>query len=136
MSSIPQRVASYSTSVEINTKANEFCRAARVLALAGDTASGQQMAERFACARAFQQVITKAATPAGLTSDATWAGPLVPLQTLADGFIASLRDAAAFDRLLDGGMIRLPMNTRVAIVTAGASGAGGERRRTSSLPAG
>jgi HK97 family phage major capsid protein len=60
--------------------------------------------------------------PPGTLTDSTWGGPLAPAQTpLAEAFVASLRDIAAFDALLPN-MLRLPVNTRIAIVTAGAAG--------------
>ena len=122
VSTVPARIASYSTSVEITTKAAECIRAVRVLAIAGLRADAQRLAERFVCSQAFQQIITKAAVPAATTLDSTWAGPLVSLQlTAPEAFVASLRDFGAFDRMLDD-MIRLPVNSRIAAVSSGASG--------------
>jgi HK97 family phage major capsid protein len=118
-----QRIASYQTNVEVNLKAGELVRAVRVLAIAGVRADAQRLAERFSCSQGFQQIINKAAVPAATTLDSTWAGPLVSLQlTAPEAFVASLRDFGAFDRMLDD-MVRAPVNTRLAVVSSGATGA-------------
>ena len=68
---------------------------------------------------AFEQ---RAAVPAAVTYDSTWAGPLVPFQGAADAFAETLRNLSAFDTVLgDGAFLRVPPQTTVAITTAGAA---------------
>ena len=119
--SIPAQIARYSTSVEVTAKANECIRAVRVLGLAGASADAQRLAERFSCSRAFAEIVNKAATPAGTTLDSSWAGALASTLSSPQGFIQSLRDSGAFDRLLPD-MRRVPMNSRVVVTALGASG--------------
>jgi len=59
----------------------------------------------------------KAAVAAGTTSDATWAGPLAPLQPLANEFMSLLRPATILGKV--PGFKRVPFNVSVPIQTGG-----------------
>lgn len=64
------------------------------------------------------ETILKAAVTVGTTTDATWAGPLVPtLQTVANEFLALLRPAMIIGRV--PGLVNVPFNVRVAAQTGG-----------------
>jgi HK97 family phage major capsid protein len=64
------------------------------------------------------EAIIKAAVPIGTTTDATWAGPLVPtMQTITSEFLALLRPATLIDRI--PGIVSVPFNIRVPAQTGG-----------------
>ena len=68
--------------------------------------------------------VLKSAVQAGTTSDPEWAGALTEHAQIAQGFLASLREFSAFDQALtDGSFLRVPLRTRVSIVTTAAAGA-------------
>jgi HK97 family phage major capsid protein len=68
--------------------------------------------------------ILRSAISAGTVTDAAWAGSLSGYQSVAEGFIESLRSLSVFDRLLaDGSMRRVPLRTRLAVSTLVANGA-------------
>ncbi len=67
------------------------------------------------------ELVLRSAVNAGTTTDAAWAEPLLDYRTMAAGFIASLRSASIFDRMLEQ-MVRIPLRTRAAIATTGATG--------------
>lgn len=68
--------------------------------------------------------ILRSAISAGTVTDAAWAGSLSGYQSVAEGFIESLRSLSVFDRLLaDGSMRRVPLRTRLAVSTLAATGA-------------
>jgi HK97 family phage major capsid protein len=64
----------------------------------------------------------RTAVTAATTVDATWAAPLVGYQPIASAFLASLRQASVFDRLLVGGFRQWPAQTRGRIYTGSAEG--------------
>jgi hypothetical protein len=66
--------------------------------------------------------VAKAAIAAGTSTDTTWASPLIALQTLADGFLESLRFRSMLDDLAADMRPWVP-GTRVAVNSATASGA-------------
>jgi hypothetical protein len=66
----------------------------------------------------------KAAVEPGATTDSTFGEDLNDYQALAAAFLASLTSGSAFDRMLDGGMVRVHFKARVATVTVAANGAG------------
>jgi hypothetical protein len=76
-----------------------------------DTAEIQGLPERV-------QRVLRAAIPAGGIDLADGA-----FQAISQAFSASLAPVSAFDRLLNDGAVRLPLNTRIAAVTAVVAGA-------------
>jgi HK97 family phage major capsid protein len=64
--------------------------------------------------------VLKAAVAAGSTSDATWAGPLLPYNDMASEFIELLRPMTILGKMQDS-MRRVPFNVRMPRQTAGAS---------------
>lgn len=60
---------------------------------------------------------TKAATAAGTTTDATWAGPLAPTQTAVNEFLELLRPRTLIGRI--PGFRQVPFNTAVPSQTGG-----------------
>lgn len=60
---------------------------------------------------------TKAAVAAGTTTDATWAGPLVPTQTAVNEFLELLRPRTLLGRV--AGFRQVPFNTAVPSQTGG-----------------
>lgn len=67
------------------------------------------------------QSVLKAAVAAGTTTDLAWAKPLADHQIIVGAFVSLLRNSSVFYKALDTGMVRLPFNTQVALVTAGAT---------------
>ncbi len=68
--------------------------------------------------------ILKAGVAAGTTLDAEWAGAAVgDYRNVVAGFMESMRTRSVFYRLLnDNAFLRVPLNKRVAITTAAATG--------------
>ena len=66
------------------------------------------------------ETVLKAAVTAGSTSDATWAGPLLPYNDMASEFIELLRPMTILG-LMSGSMRRVPFNVRMPRQTAGAT---------------
>src|SRR5262245_8218553 len=122
-----QRIGQLNESVETARRAREFVDVARYLALShGDAVSAAASAEAnratpsiIAAIKASDHV--KASVAPGSTIDPAWAAPVAQYQAMADGFVASLQNASAFDRLL-GDMRPVPLHTGVAVTTVGASG--------------
>src|SRR5262249_30087523 len=107
-----------------NAKAIDYCRFLSCLYKTGG--------KEFAAAKMFgmlyphaihrdlvDQIITWAATPAGTTSDATWAGPLAPIQPLANGFLEFARPLSFLGRI--PGLRRAPFNVSFAVQTTATS---------------
>jgi HK97 family phage major capsid protein len=64
------------------------------------------------------EAIIKAAVAVGTTTDATWAGPLVPtLQTITAEFLTLLRPATLIGRI--PGIVTVPFNVRIPAQTGG-----------------
>lgn len=122
---IAQRIGQVSVDLDRRARLAGFLQVARCLAVGGtDAFAVQEEAKRSRCMSSVLEaltVTTKATAAAATTSDATWASPLAAT-TLADAFGETLRDASAFDRLLPD-FIRVPPQTKVAVITAGISGA-------------
>ena len=101
----------------------DFCQLARCLALY------EQRDDLFKAFRAgaitvpahIKTLFQKTAVATGTTTDGTWGGALVDYQTIANGFLESLRSASAFDAMLPH-MRRAPAKSSIAVVTAGAVG--------------
>ena len=65
-------------------------------------------------ARDVMDLVTKAATGAGTTTDGTWAAPLM-VPALADAFVALVRTSSLLGRI--PGLVRTPFNVRVPMQT-------------------
>lgn len=63
------------------------------------------------------ELMVKAAVAAGTTADATWAGPLAPVQPLINEFLALLRPRTLLGRI--PGLRQVPFNVSVPSQTAG-----------------
>ena len=72
------------------------------------------------CPRTPQRVkqVLKAAIVGG-TTDPNWARELVDYGQMAGGFLESLRQTSVFDRLVNDGMRRMPLRTRIIAVRSG-----------------
>src|SRR5215471_11733633 len=62
-------------------------------------------------------LVVKAATAAGTTTDATWAGPIAPVNPLADAFLAFVRPLTILGKL--PALRRVPPNMSVPMQTGG-----------------
>ena len=62
-------------------------------------------------------LVTKAAVAAGTTTDATWAGPLAPMQRLVDDFLAFVRPRTLLGKIQN--LRKVPFNISVTAQTAG-----------------
>jgi HK97 family phage major capsid protein len=102
----------------------EFVRIARLVGRArGRLAYAAHFAEAIPGGERAAQVL-RSAVSAGTMADAAWAGNLAGYQSIAAGFIESLRSLSVFDRLLaDGAIRRIPLRTRLALSTVAAVGA-------------
>ncbi|MCP4562548.1 MAG: phage major capsid protein [Bosea sp.] len=68
------------------------------------------------------KAVLKAAVGAGSLSDPAFAGALDDHAEIVGAFVEALRSRSIFARLLDDGMIRLPLRTRASIIVANATG--------------
>ena len=120
MQTVPQRIAAASASIESNQRANEFLAIARALcATRNDDEAAHLLRNGPFRENVLAAFETRAAQPAGLTTDSTWAGALTPYAQLSDAFGESLRSISAFDRCLqDGSFLRVPAQTQIAVTTA------------------
>lgn len=105
------------------TRAQEFCQVGKFLLAGGNTVGAAlRMAQiERASPRVLEALRKTAVAPATIT-DSTWAGPLAQPSLLEDGFLESLRNLSAFDRLLSQ-MFRMPPEKKIGVITAGAVGA-------------
>jgi HK97 family phage major capsid protein len=121
---IAQRVAQVSANYENATRVREFVSFAKYLLDAkGMPATAWENAKR---ANASPRVLSilKSAVGAGGADDPVWAGALSEFSTLAQAFLSSLAPWSAYDTVLnDGAFFRVPLRTRVSVVTTAASGA-------------
>jgi hypothetical protein len=119
-----EQIAQLNALYENGIRSHEFAAYAQVLLEAkGFPGAALEIAKQN---RAAPRVLSifKSAISVGSTNDPSWAGDLSDHSALAQGFLASLAPFSAFDRALtDGSFLRVPLRTRVSIVTTGASGA-------------
>jgi HK97 family phage major capsid protein len=122
-SSIPARIAAAQESVDRNLRAGEFLQIARALICSRSDGEAERILAKAPVRESVRQALTeRAAVPAGVTYDTTWAGSLVSYQQASEGFSESLRNVSAFDRVLsDGAFLRVPPVTAVSVTTAGAT---------------
>ena len=95
---IAQHLGQLNRKADINQRAKDFAHVARWLTLAAaNRTDAVDLAERD---RAPPQIVqaVKAAVDAGSTTG--WGQPLAGYETLAEGFLQSLRQASAFDAML------------------------------------
>ena len=112
------KLGAVAANLETATRAGEFAVLCRGLMQArGDPLFAAGLVERTSPRVA---EILKSAVTAGNLADATSAGNLAPYSAAVAGFIDSLRNAGAFDRLLPD-MRRLPFRTTIMIVTSAAT---------------
>lgn len=106
--------------METNSRAAEFVQVARYIMLAHKM--GARAADLAAQGRATERVqrILKAAVSAGSTSG--WGAELADYSSVVSAFLETLRNVGAFDTLMPA-MRRVPMRTRIDMVTAGATAA-------------
>jgi hypothetical protein len=94
----------------------------RLLACQAQGGSVAAIAERFASVYPTSvsvDVITRAATSIGTSTDATWAGPLVGTEALAREFAGFVYGSTLIGRLQD--LVRVPFNTKIPVQSAAAS---------------
>jgi hypothetical protein len=104
-------------------RGSEFLWYARLLARSpDDILTSLSIAEREKSTPERVVTVLRAAVAAGTTTDPAWASALVPYQTLASQFLASLATASVYDRLLSDGMRRVPLKTRIIVFNTGFSG--------------
>jgi HK97 family phage major capsid protein len=117
---VAARIAAASASLETNQRAGEFLQIAKALCASRNDAEAARILAKAPIRDSVREAFeTRAATPAGVTYDSTWAGVLTPYTQLSDAFGESLRNISAFDRILgDGSFLRVPPQTQVAITTA------------------
>ena len=101
----------------------EFVRIARLVGRArGKLAYAVHFAEATPGGERAAQVL-RSAVSAGTMADAAWAGNVAGYNTIAAGFLESLRSLSVFDRLFaDGAIRRIPLRTRLAVSTVATVG--------------
>ncbi len=99
-------------------KSSDFSALARLVAIGGGNISqAAYLAESTKAPEAVRSVL-KSAVDAGSLADPAFANALSDYGDVVGAFVESLRSRSVFARLLDGGMIRMPLRTRAAIATA------------------
>jgi HK97 family phage major capsid protein len=104
-----------------STAAGDFLALAKSLMLAGGSLTQAAAIAETTLKNTRAASILKAAVEAGGTADPTWAGNLLEHRTASAGFVGSLQSISAFDALLPD-MRKMPMQTRIAVVSASATG--------------
>jgi HK97 family phage major capsid protein len=101
-------------------KANEFIAVARHLILArGDKVLASKLAESRSTERV--KTILKSSASAGGVTIGTWGSQIAEYPGIVAAFLESLNSYGAFDAMLSS-MRRVPLHSRVSVVTVGASG--------------
>jgi len=118
---ILQQIGRASSEIEIRTASADFTQLARCLALAkGILPDARRIASERHSSERVLEILTRA-TPATMTSSTgSWGDDLSAYQTVAEGFLASLRNASAFDAMLPS-MRVVPLRTRVVVTTVTAT---------------
>jgi HK97 family phage major capsid protein/HK97 family phage prohead protease len=99
-------------------KATGFVRYCQALAATkGSRFEAIEYAKRWEDSTPEVGLVLKAATAAGTTTDATWAGPLAPLMPLTSEFLELLRPATILGRV--SGFRHVPFNVTIASQTGG-----------------
>lgn len=99
-------------------KGTAFVRYAQAIAFGrGDTMRSLEFAKQWKDSTPEVELVLKAAVAPGTTTDATWAGPLAPLQPLAAEFLELLRPATILGKV--DGFVRVPFNVSVPSQTGG-----------------
>jgi hypothetical protein len=105
---------------ENRAKVGDFLAIARHLILAkGDVHLASKLAEARSTQRV--QTIMKAAVSAGGVTIGTWGSQIAEYPAIVAAFLESLASYGAFDAMLSS-MRRVPLHSRVSVVTVGASG--------------
>lgn len=119
---IAATIGALNANIEANARANALIHVAKYLVAAkGSRSLAREMAEQRRALPNIQAVL-KAAVDAGTTTGTTWAAPVSEYSGMVAAFVDSLANFGAFDAALPM-MKRMPLRTRVAIVTVGATAA-------------
>jgi HK97 family phage major capsid protein len=94
----------------------EYCRA--LCRTKGDLALAARQVEGKGSQRL--QAVIRSAVAAGTSSAANWAEPISQFSQMSNAFIQSLIGLSAFDTLMNGGMRRVPLKTKLAVTTTAA----------------
>jgi HK97 family phage major capsid protein len=118
--SVIQALGKVHAEVEMRSDAGDFLRYAHALALSkGDRkVAAEVYALRWPRPRG-AEIVRKAATAVGSTTDTTWAAPLAELRPLSSAFIDYLRPLTVIGRMI--GMRVIPFNVKVPRQTASVS---------------
>jgi HK97 family phage major capsid protein/HK97 family phage prohead protease len=92
-----------------------YCQA--VAACHGDLLRAVEWAKQWKDTTPEVELVLKAAVAPGTSTDATWAGPLAPIQPLATEFLELLRPSTILGKV--DGFIRVPFNVSVPAQTGG-----------------
>ena len=96
---------------------------AKALAAAGGSYPlAREIAETRKASPRVLRILDKAAISAGSLSDGDFGEILADWRISSAGFFTSLRSRSIFFRLLDFGFVRVPLRTRLGVVTASATG--------------
>jgi HK97 family phage major capsid protein/HK97 family phage prohead protease len=92
-----------------------YCQA--VAACHGDLLRAVEWSKQWKDSTPEVELVLKAAVAPGTSTDATWAGPLAPIQPLATEFLELLRPSTILGKV--DGFIRVPFNVSVPAQTGG-----------------
>ncbi|WP_292327052.1 phage major capsid protein [Mesorhizobium sp.] len=102
-------------------KGMDMARVARVIATGKTAAEREQIAIETGLPDRLREIV-KTAVSAGQANGDTWGSQLSNYQIIVTAFLDSLRNNGVFFRLLDGGMLRVPLKSKLTALTASASG--------------
>jgi HK97 family phage major capsid protein len=99
-------------------KGTAFTRYCQAIAYGrGDTMRAREFAKQWKDTTPEVELVLNAAVAPGTSNDATWAGPLAPIQPLATEFLELLRPATILGKI--DGFLRVPFNVSVPAQTGG-----------------
>src|SRR5262245_29935726 len=120
--SIARQIGAVSASIESRTKAFEFVSLCKYLMMAGPSGTPAAALLEAEAGRAPPSVkdVLKAAVAAGTSTATGWASELAQdYRQIAAGFIESLRNESAFQRMLSDNAFRVvPLRTRIGAVSS------------------
>ncbi|PZV36163.1 phage major capsid protein [Mesorhizobium kowhaii] len=101
-------------------KGMDFARIARVMASSPMAEERGLIAEQSGLSPRVVSIV-KSPVAAGQANGDTWGSELSQYDIVTSAFLDSLRNSGLFFRLLDGGMLRVPLRSKLTALTAGAN---------------
>jgi HK97 family phage major capsid protein len=116
-----ERLADYTRAVSLRDKGTDFVRCCIALAVGGGSMGKSVMTARarWPFNSMIEEALRKSAVDVGVTTDADWAAPLAPLQSMANEFIEALRPASIIGRI--AGLVPAPTQINIPRAFSGSA---------------